>query len=159
MQKYNIPSVIIASKSIIITNRLKNFLILCGTAEDEFVFIYSPALRQENIPKYSIILSQDNKIKHSLDVIKNSETRGEIVDSIANNITLEKLFQTFTKKTTVKAKPKLTGKIIVEESSEEDAPAVSVAPVKEKQSKKQKATVVITKSKTKKVKPKFNVEE
>jgi len=159
MQKYNIPSIIIASKSIIITNRLKNFVILCGSVQDEFVFIYSPALRQENIPKYSIIVSQDNKIKHSLDVIKNAETTRGIVHSIANNFTLEKLFQTFTKKTTVKAKPKLTGKIIVEESSEEDAPAVSVAPVKEKQSKKQKATVVIAKPKTKKVKPKFNVEE
>jgi hypothetical protein len=159
MKKYSIPSIIIASKPIIITNRLKNFLTLYGSAEDEFVFIYSPALRQENIPKYSIIVSQDNKIEHFLDVIKNADTRREIVDSIANNFTLEKMFQTFTKKTTVKAKPKLTGKIVVEESSEEDAPVVSVVPVKEKQSKKQKATVTIAKPKTKKVKPKFNVEE
>jgi hypothetical protein len=159
MQKYNIPSIIIASKPIIITNRLKNFLVLYGNPENDFVFIYSPALRQENIPKYSIIVKQDGKIEHFLDVIKNAETRREIVDSIANNFTLEKMFQTFTKKTTIKAKPKLTGKIVVEESSEEDVPVVSVAPVKEKQSKKQKATVTIAKQKTKKVKPKFNVEE
>jgi hypothetical protein len=72
------------------------------------------------------------------------------------------MFQTFTKKTVVKTKPKLTGKIVVEESSEEDAPVVSVAPVKEKQSKKQKATVTIAKPKTKKLKHKlteFAVEE
>ena len=159
MQKYSIPSIIIASKPIIITNRLKNFLVLYGNPENDFVFIYSPALRQENIPKYSIIVSQDGKIANFLDVIKNADTRREIVDSMANNFTLEKMFQTFTKKTTIKAKPKLTGKIVVEESSEEDAPVVSVAPVKEKQSKKQKATVTIAKPKTKKVKPKFNVEE
>jgi hypothetical protein len=159
MQKYSIPSIIIASKPIIITNRLKNFVVLYGSPEDDFVFIYSPALRQENIPKYSIIVSQDDKIEHFLDIIKNFDVRREIVDSIANNFTLEKMFQTFTKKTTVKAKSKLTGKIVVEESSEEDVPIVSVAPNKEKQSKKQKATVVITKQKTKKLKPKFSVED
>ena len=162
MQKYKIPSIIIASKSIIITNRLKNFLILYGTAEDDFVFIYSPALRQENVPKYSIIVSPDDKIEISLNVIKNSETKREIVDSISNNFTLEKMFQTFTKKTIVKAKSKLTAKFIVEGSSEDDVEVVSVAPVKEKQSKKQKATVVVAKTKTKKLKPKptgFVVEE
>jgi len=159
MKKYNIPSIIVATKPIIITNRLKNFLVLCGTPPDDFVFIYSPALRSENIPKYSVIISKDDKIQHFLDVIKNDEIKQEIVDSIANNFTLEKMFQTFTKKTVVKAKPKLTGKIIVEESSEEDVPVVSVVPVKEKQSKKQKATVIIAKTKTKKLKPKFSVEE
>lgn len=159
MQKYSIPSIIIASKPIIITNRLKIFLTLYGSAEDEFVFIYSPALRQEIVPKYSVIVTNDDKIEFSLNDIKNPEIKREIVDSIATNFTLEKMFQTFTKKTTVKEKPKLTGKIVVEESSEEDAPVVSVVPVKEKQSKKQKATVTIAKPKTKKVKPKFNVEE
>jgi hypothetical protein len=70
------------------------------------------------------------------------------------------MFQTFTKKSTIKAKPKLTGKIIVEESSDEDVQQiVSVAPTKEKQSKKQKATVTVAKPKTKKLKPKFSVEE
>jgi hypothetical protein len=72
------------------------------------------------------------------------------------------MFQTFTKKTIVKAKPKLTAKFIVEGSSEDDVEVVSVAPVKEKQSKKQKATVVVAKTKTKKLKPKptgFVVEE
>jgi hypothetical protein len=44
------------------------------------------------------------------------------------------MHQTFTKKSTIKAKPKLTGKIIVEGSSEEAAP--QIAPNKEKQSKK-----------------------
>ena len=162
MQKYNIPSIIVATKPIIITNRLKNFLVLYGTPQDDFVFIYSPALRPENIPKYSVIVkdsSQDDKMLHFLDVIKNDETRREIVDSIANNFTLEKMFQTFTKKSTIKAKPKLTGKIVVEESSEEDVPVMSIAPNKEKKSKKQKATVVIAKPKTKKLKPKLNVEE
>ncbi len=162
MKKYNIPSIIVATKPIIITNRLKNFLVLCGTPQDDFVFIYSPALRPENIPKYSVIVqdsSQNEKMQHFLDVIKNDDIRREIVDSIATNFTLEKMFQTFTKKSTVKAKPKLTGKIIVEESSDEDATVVSVVPVKEKQSKKQKATIVIAKSKTKKIKPKFSVEE
>ena len=162
MQKYNIPSIIVATKPIIITNRLKNFLVLYGTPQDDFVFIYSPALRPENIPKYSVIVkdsSQDDKMLHFLDVIKNDETRREIVDSIANNFTLEKMFQTFTKKSTIKAKPKLTGKIVVEESSEEDAPVMSIAPNKEKKSKKQKATVVIAKPKTKKLKPKLNAEE
>ena len=155
MKKYNIPSIIISTKPIIITNRLKNFLVLYGTPQDDFVFIYSPALRPENIPKYSVIISQDDKIQHFLDVIKSDEIRREIVDSIANNFTLEKMFQTFTKKTVVKAKPKLTGKIVVEESSEEDAPIISIAPIKEKQSKKQKATVTIAKPKTKKLKPKL----
>jgi hypothetical protein len=159
IKKYNIPSIIIATKPIIITNRLKNFLVMYGKPQDDFVFIYSPALRPENIPKYSVIISKDNKIQHFLDVIKNDDIRHEIIDSIANNFTLEKMLQTFTKKTVVKAKPKLTGKIIVEESSEEDAPAISVAPIKEKQSKKQKATVVIAKPKTKKIKLKLNVEE
>jgi len=159
MKKYSIPSIIVATKPIIITNRLKNFLVMYGKPQDDFVFIYSPALRPENIPKYSVIISKDNKIQHFLDVIKNDDIRHEIIDSIANNFTLEKMLQTFTKKTVVKAKPKLTGKIIVEESSEEDAPAISVAPIKEKQSKKQKATVVIAKPKTKKIKLKLNVEE
>lgn len=162
MQKYKIPSIIVSTKPIIITNRSKNYLVLYGKADDDFVFIYAPGLRAENIPKYSIIVSPDDKIENYLEILKNNELRREIIESISSNFTLEKMLQSFTKKTSVKMGSKLTGKIVVEDSSEENNLVVPATSIKEKQSKKQKATVVIAKPKSRKIKPKlglFTIEE
>ena len=102
LNKYKIPSIIIATKPIILTNKKQNVITLYTNKNknDKYVIILSPALRIDNIPKYSIIISKpSNTMVHSLNDINNNN---EITESIKNNISIEKFLQLF-----IKTKPKL----------------------------------------------------
>ena len=160
MKKYKIPSIIISTKPIILTNREKNIMLLHGNeTNNKFVFILSPALRAETIPKYSVVISSEEDIEISLDVLKNDDAKISINDSMSNELTTEIMFKTFTKKSMiVKKKPPLSGNIIIQD----DSPTENRDIIKEgspKQSKKQRATVLIDKPKSRKLKPKFKLEE
>ena len=84
-QKYDIP--------IILFSRLPN-LAMNGNAEENFVFIISPVLKYESIPKYKLIKSQDNNVSFSLSII--SETcKVSLRQSIENKMSLEKYLQDY----------------------------------------------------------------
>jgi len=150
LSRYKIPSIIIASKPIIITNKEKTNLVLYGNSKNEFAFIFAPALRAENIPKYSIIISQDGSIFNPLDVIKTQESKNEILDSISANVTLETMFKSFTKNPE-KAKDKSQLKFKkVKLAIVEDSPPNVDSPHNKTKSK----VVSKTTTKTKKIKNK-----
>jgi hypothetical protein len=118
MNKYKIPSIIVSSKSIILANRTKNNLVLYDDSSNKFIFIVSPSLRADNVPKYSIIISADDSMEISLNVLRDEEAKRSISESISSQITLEKMFQTFTKKLTgVKKKPPLSRNIIIQDDT------------------------------------------
>ena len=153
MQRHKIPSVIVSSKPIILTNREKNNLVLYGSPENNFVFIYAPALRAENIPKYSIIISAKDGIQQPLDVFRTEESKREIISSIESNFTLEKMFQKFKKNPDGESdkKEKVPKKriqlAIQEDDDEESSPKIKI----ERKTKKQAIT---KKAKTQKKSPK-----
>jgi hypothetical protein len=155
MNRYKIPCILIASKHIILTNRTKQELVLYGKRDDNFVFIYSPAMRNERIAKYSIIVSPEEIMENSLDVIRDENKKDAIIESIESNFTLEKMLQSFTKKMVGLSKPvkgQKLGKIIIDD----DESIKKLTP--DNQTKKQKTTVIINK-KTKKQKPNLVIEE
>jgi len=157
--KYKIPTIIISTKPIIITNKLKNDIVLYGSVSDQFVFIYSPALRSDSIPKYSVIQSNNN-IFLSLDVLQTQDCLRSITQSIEDNKNIEDFLQTFTKQKI--PKKKLTGKIVIEDNSEPKPQSIIIEPQQiiqpeiiaqpEKKTRKQKTFVLINKPKTKKKK-------
>ena len=158
MSKYKIPSIIISTKPILLTKKEKNVLPLYGDLARKFVFIFSPAMRAEIIPKYSIILSvPEHVLFHSLDVIKSEETLEEVNESVENITTVEEFLQSFTKKALLKKTVKKSSvKLVLEEDEPIVAPAFPIVV----QTKKQKTTVVVAKPKQRSKKNiKFVVEE
>jgi hypothetical protein len=155
MQRHKIPSVIVSSKPIILTNREKNNLVLYGSPENNFVFIYAPALRAENIPKYSIIISAKDGIQQPLDVFRAEESKREIISSIEINFTLEKMFQKFKKNPDgesdkkEKAPKKRIQLAIQEDDDEEPEPSPKI-----KIESKTKKQAITKKAKTQKKSPK-----
>ena len=123
--KHKIPSIIISSKPIILTNKQTIELVLYGSQEDNFVFIYSPALRAETIPKYSII-ETNSIIFYPLSII-NEESRNTIIRSIETGNNIEQVLRSFTKKSVklhidkdIKKPKKLKLKIVDEEVVNEE---------------------------------------
>jgi len=162
MNRYKIPSIIISTKPIILTNKTDNVLALYGKQDSKFAFIFSPALRVENIPKYSLIISTpDLNIFHSLDIIKNEETMRKLTESVENIMTLETFLQTFSKQPLAKKVAKKPIKFTIQGEPEESVAVEATAgPVSEPapvQTRKQKTFVVVKKPKTRKIK--FKIED
>ena len=157
MSKYKIPSIIISTKAIILTKKEKNILALYGDRGSKFAFIFSPAMRAEIIPKYSIILSLPERILfNSLDVIKNKETLREVTKSVENITTVEEFLQSFTKKALPKKAVKKPIKFVLQQDEPAEAPILPTVA----QTKKQRTTVVVAKPKQRSKKNiKFAVEE
>jgi len=154
MSKYKIPSIIISSKPFILTKKEKTALALYGDLASKFVFIFSPAMRAEIIPKYSLILSLPEHILfHSLDVIKSEDTLREVNESVENIPTVEKFLQSFTKKALPKKAVKKQAVKLVLQPDELDIEVKA-------QTKKQRTTVVVEKPKQRSKKNiKFAIEE
>jgi hypothetical protein len=169
MTKYKIPSIIISSKPIILTKKDKNILTLYGDISSKFVFIFSPAMRAEIIPKYSLIISMPERvIQHELNVIRNEAMLREVSESVENLINIESFLQSFTKKSLPKKAVKKPVKLVfqVENQTENPHEKPSEKPVETlvvptvSKTKKQKTTVVVTKPKQRtKRQIKFDVEE
>jgi hypothetical protein len=149
MSKYKIPSIIISTKSILLTKKEKNALALYGDRSSKFAFIFSPAMRAEIIPKYSLILSMPEHILfQSLDVITSEEILGELYESVESIITVEEFLQSFTKKALPKkAVKKPAVKLLLQEDEPIVDPSVTLALPAVAQTKKQRTTVVVAKPK------------
>lgn len=160
MSKYKIPSIIISSKPILLTKKEKTALALYGDLASKFVFIFSPAMRAENIPKYSIIFSMpDHLVFHPLNVIESEETLREVNETVENILTVEEFLQSFTKKALPKkAVKKSAVKLVLQHDDRDVEPAPTFPTVA--QTKKQKTTVVVAKPKQRSKKNiKFAIEE
>jgi len=70
MQRYEIPCMLISSKTLLETDYKKSEFVLFGEQTSNFVFIVSPGLRSENIPKYKIIESDEKSIFLPISVTK-----------------------------------------------------------------------------------------
>jgi hypothetical protein len=174
LARYKVPSIIVSSKPIILTNKTRNELVLYGSQDDNFVFIYSPALRAESIPKYSIIKSVE--FFYPLSIIKDESLVRSIIENI---ITLPQMFQSFTKKSKKSVKLVIVEDKEEEEEEEEEGeeeigekdvleekvssdlifPVLSEDIVPQEKTRKQKTTVVLKKPKTKKIRKLKIVEE
>jgi hypothetical protein len=165
MTKYKIPSIIISSKPIILTKKDKNVITLYGDISNKFVFIFSPAMRAETIPKYSIIVSMpERSMQHDLNVITNETKLREVTESVENVMNIESFLQSFSKKSLPKKAVKKPVKLVfqLENQTEipDDKPVETLVVPTVAKTKKQKTTIVVTKPKQRtKRKIKFDVEE
>jgi len=146
MNRYKVPSIIIASKPIILTNREKTNLVLYGAPENKFIFIYAPALRAENMPKYSFIISPNGNNEHLLSTIINEDSREELRKSIISGFTLDEMFKNFKKNTGSSSKnmdeqdkPKKTQKLAIMDESDEGDDKTKTKKQKPKKSQSDKA--------------------
>jgi hypothetical protein len=149
MKRYKIPSIIIATKPIILTNRVKHHLVLYGKQNDIFVFINSTALTTDKIAKYNIIISPEDVTEFSLDVIINEDIKRELITSVSNDFTIDKMFNAFNKNAKATTSNKLNKKLIIKDDEEE-----KITP--DSQTKKQKTRVFIDKTKKRKLKMKID---
>ena len=94
--KYEIPSIFISSKPIAETRYNKKEFVCYKTPNStEYVFIITPALRNVEYPKYKVVSDVDNNILISLDNIKGSHCKENILDAIKNYITIEKYIEVY----------------------------------------------------------------
>jgi hypothetical protein len=153
MKRFKVPSIIIATKPIILTNRVKHHLVLYGNPNDTFVFINSTAMTSDKIAKYNIIISPEDVTELSLDVIVKEDVKRELIESISSDFTLDKMFNTFNKNSKAVNINKLNKKLLINDGEYEEEKKLTP----DNQTKKQKTRVVI--DKTKKRKPKMKIDE
>ena len=148
MNYYEIPSIILSSKPILLTKKLKNELVLHGSNSDSCCFIISPSLRAENVPKYSLIFvsnEEGDEIFHSLDIILNEDCS----DKIKEAFTLKQDIQTYL---THYEKPKLKLKFADKELS-------PLKPETEEEEEEEEEKVIKKKKIVKKVESEEEAEE
>jgi hypothetical protein len=97
LNKYEIPSFFISNKNIIQTNKEYTDFICYGKSEDDFVFILVPPPSTENIPKYKLIKSDDNKILFSLSQLKENCFQS-LIQTIDRKINIEDFIKNYVKK-------------------------------------------------------------
>jgi hypothetical protein len=84
LEKYDIPSILISSKTLLETKHTKNVFILNGTEKSDFIFIISPGLRAENVPKYKIVQSPEKQIFFPISITKCEDVlRGAVREKIS----------------------------------------------------------------------------
>jgi hypothetical protein len=103
LEKYEIPSMIISSKTLLETNHKKNVFVINGNDRSDFMFIISPALRAENIPKYKIVQSPEKKITFPISVTKCEDNLRE---AVREKITITDYLSSYKKDKTTKYKLK-----------------------------------------------------
>jgi len=103
MTKYDIPCILISSKTLLETQHTKTVFVMHGELTSEFVFIVSPGLRAENIPKYKIIQSPEKKIFMPITI---TSCQGIFNDAINNKINIEEYLTNYTRSKTTQYKLK-----------------------------------------------------
>jgi len=103
LEKYEIPSMLISSKTLLETNHKKNVFVINGNDRSDFIFIISPALRAENIPKYKIVQSPEKKITFPISVTKCEDSLRE---AVREKITITDYLSSYKKEKTTKYKLK-----------------------------------------------------
>lgn len=102
VEKYNIPSILISSKTLLETKHKKSEFVMHGTPRSDFVFIVAPGLRSENIPKYKIIQSPEKEIFFPMTIINEGKCRTSLDDAIEKKITIEEYLSSFVKTKTTR---------------------------------------------------------
>jgi hypothetical protein len=119
VQRFEIPTIFLCQKTILQTNYTNTAFIGFGDVlNDEFVFIVLPAFRAETIPKYKVIINNEQQIFFKIEILK-EECHKIMIDLFENQFTIETYFENFIrpKKTTyVSKKPKL---LKIQEQEEE----------------------------------------
>jgi len=167
-QRYQIPSILISSKTLLETGYKKTEFVLYGEQHNNFVFIVSPGMRAENIPKYKLMQSDEKSLFFPISVTKCEDTlRQAIIDKISISDYLSTYKKSKTTKYVLKnpnPKPRKIAKlkIVEEERREEQEEANSpgrellgespeliedTSSSNESKSKKNKSKVVIKKTK------------
>ena len=90
----------IDSKKMIETNNTKPYFVIHGNRVDEFVFIITPVMRPEVIPRYRVINNSiEDKIFFPLSVIKKEECKSNIYTSIDDRVNMRDYISKYNKKT------------------------------------------------------------
>jgi len=79
LERYDIPCMLISSKTLLETNHKKNVFVINGNDRSEFIFIISPGLRAENIPKYKIVQSSEKTIMFPISITRCEDLLREAV--------------------------------------------------------------------------------
>jgi len=130
LEKYDIPSMLISSKTLLETNHSKNVFVMNGSDRSEFIFIIAPALRAENVPKYKIVQSPEKKIRFSISITKCEDVLRE---AVRDKISIDQYLSSYKKEKTTKYKlknpnPKPRVKKVAKLAIEEDVVQVEQIP-------------------------------
>jgi len=158
LRYFKIPSILISNFPIA-ESRFTDLYFVCQVnpinTESEYVFIRVPTLKEDSIPSFQLIVSNDtntNKIKIPLSSL---ECKNDIINAINNSISIEDYIMSYQrnvkgKKKVAKAKPN--------ELIEEANMTFQIEPAPKKKRRSKKNLVIVT-AKTKKKKPIFIIEE
>jgi hypothetical protein len=130
LEKYDIPSMLISSKTLLETNHAKNVFVMNGSDRSEFIFIIAPALRAENVPKYKIVQSPEKQIRFSISMTKCEDVLHE---AVRDKISIDQYLSSYKKEKTTKYKlknpnPKPRVKKVAKLAIEEDVVQVEQIP-------------------------------
>jgi hypothetical protein len=103
LEKYEIPSMLISSKTLLETKHTKNVFVINGGERSDFLFIISPGLRAENIPKYKIVQSPEKQILFPISITKCEDVLRE---AVREKISIEDYLLGYKKEKTTKYKLK-----------------------------------------------------
>ena len=162
MEKYNIPTILISSSTILQTNDTTNIFTLVSnkSASDTYIYIITSAhLNKDSILKYDLIQSDTRNIEISLSVITNEQCLRTINESIDKCVTIKDYLKHYiiipdraniVKKLQQKLKPIM----VVEEDSDNGSEdeQIMVAPIADPTKTKKVAAPKSAKNITKKVK-------
>ena len=128
MNKYNIPSILISSKTILETNHKTDVLVTYGNLADKFVFIMAPPSKQEHTPKYKLIVSPalpTQDIFFHTTILQTDECIESVTNAISNKIPIDEYIRTFSKTPTTKYVKKIAiprGRLVMVEDQELEEP-------------------------------------
>ena len=162
MEKYNIPTILVSSKTILQTNDTTNIFTLVPNRSDSniYIFIITSAYSiKDSILKYDLIQTNTRDMEISLSVITNEECSRTINESISNWLTIKDYLKDYiiipdraniVKKLQQKLKPIM----VVEEDSDNGSEdeQIMVAPIADPTKTKKVAAPKSAKNTTKKVK-------
>jgi hypothetical protein len=102
-----------SSKNLLQTSYENNLFLGYGDINDKFCFIVIPGFRNENIPGYKIIQSNESDIFIAVEQIKNSECVKKINNTVLEKFSIEEYLKKFEKSTiTNKSKQKVKQKVL-----------------------------------------------
>jgi hypothetical protein len=131
--KYKIPAILLSSVTILQTGNKETEFVLYGKPDDSFIFIVSPGLRSENIPKYKIITNEGNDISFPLSVLKEESA---IESAFDKQVTVNTYLEEYKVEPKTKYKKKKYTLILPKEEIEREE-KVAEEPVEEVQVKEE----------------------
>ena len=103
LEKYDIPSILISSKTLLETKHKTNVFVINGNERSDFIFIIAPALRAENIPKYKLVQSPEKQILFPISITKCEDVLRE---AVREKISIESYLSGYKREKTTKYKLK-----------------------------------------------------